>query len=80
MSGGTGFHSPNKRGNTGGVLRIPQIGGGEAAVMVDAGKTFREQAIRYFPETGLRRIDALILTHHHAVSSNFVYSSPSSIY
>ncbi|GAA5996966.1 hypothetical protein JCM5350_007681 [Sporobolomyces pararoseus] len=66
MPGGSGDKSKNKRGNTGGILRIPQIGGGEAIVLIDCGKTFREQAIRWFPQAGLRRIDALILTHHHA--------------
>ncbi|GAA5898310.1 MBL fold metallo-hydrolase [Sporobolomyces salmoneus] len=66
IASGSGEHSKNKRGNTGGVLRIPQIGGGEATILVDCGKTFREQALRYFPDKGLRRIDACILTHHHA--------------
>lgn len=87
MPGGTGLNSKNRRGNTGGILRIPQLDGGEASVLshslvsvaaesdsglcstilVDCGKTFREQALRFFPEKGLRRIDACILTHHHAV-------------
>ncbi|GAA5883626.1 hypothetical protein JCM16303_004921 [Sporobolomyces ruberrimus] len=67
MPGGTGMlSSKNRRGNTSAILRIPQIGGGEATILVDCGKTFREQALRYFPEKGLRRIDACILTHHHA--------------
>ena len=35
-------------------------------ILVDCGKTFREQAIEFFPKKGLRKIDALILTHHHA--------------
>ncbi|GAA5832809.1 hypothetical protein JCM5353_008341 [Sporobolomyces roseus] len=58
--------SKNKRGNTGGVLSIPQLGGGNTTILIDCGKTFREQAIEFFPKKGLRKIDALILTHHHA--------------
>ncbi|KAM0752994.1 hypothetical protein T439DRAFT_286230 [Meredithblackwellia eburnea MCA 4105] len=58
--------SKNVRGNTGAILRVPQSRGREKVIMIDCGKTFREQAIRLFPKKGLRMIDAVILTHHHA--------------
>ncbi|KAM0792027.1 hypothetical protein ACM66B_006254 [Microbotryomycetes sp. NB124-2] len=57
---------PDVRGNTGAVLRIPQADGTEKTVLIDAGKTFRQQALKYFPKLGLRKIDACILTHGHA--------------
>ncbi|GAA5875812.1 hypothetical protein JCM8547_005321 [Rhodosporidiobolus lusitaniae] len=67
---GSGENSPNKRGNTGAVIRVPPEVGkereGEMTILLDCGKTFREQALRIFPEKGLRKIDAVILTHHHA--------------
>ena len=37
-------------------------------IVIDVGKTFRETAIRWFPEHGVQSIDAVILTHHHMVS------------
>ncbi|KAI5475376.1 hypothetical protein MNV49_001480 [Pseudohyphozyma bogoriensis] len=45
----------NIRGNTGAVT-----------ILIDCGKTFREQALKIFPKKGLRKIDAVVLTHHHA--------------
>ncbi|BGP20782.1 hypothetical protein JCM10213_008919 [Rhodosporidiobolus nylandii] len=58
----------NVRGNTGAVIRVPpeKEGGEEKTILLDCGKTFREQALKYFPKAGLRKIDACILTHHHA--------------
>ncbi|GAA6058379.1 hypothetical protein JCM3770_006101, partial [Rhodotorula araucariae] len=60
--------SRNIRGNTGAVIRVPAAvnGGEEKTILIDCGKTFREMALRWFPKKGLRRIDACILTHHHA--------------
>ncbi|BGP43951.1 hypothetical protein JCM10449v2_008008 [Rhodotorula kratochvilovae] len=60
--------SRNVRGNTGAVIRVPAEveGGEEKTILIDCGKTFREMALRWFPKKGLRRIDACILTHHHA--------------
>ena len=54
------------RGNTGAILRVPQPDGTEKTVLIDCGKTFREQALKLFPKHGLRKIDACLLTHHHA--------------
>ncbi|ORY55537.1 beta-lactamase-like protein [Leucosporidium creatinivorum] len=56
----------NVRGNTGALLIVPQQDGSERNILIDCGKTFREQALRIFPKKRLRRIDACILTHHHA--------------
>ncbi|BGP66450.1 hypothetical protein NBRC10512_002484 [Rhodotorula toruloides] len=59
--------SKNIRGNTGCVLRVPRgEGQEELTILIDCGKTFREQALKFFPQHGLRKIDACILTHHHA--------------
>lgn len=33
--------------------------------IIDAGKTFREGALRWFPEDQVTGLDAIILTHHH---------------
>ncbi|WWD16692.1 hypothetical protein CI109_101122 [Kwoniella shandongensis] len=57
----------NKRGNTSVVLRKKASPRGEwKNVVVDVGKTFREQAVRMFPKWGVNTIDAVILTHGHA--------------
>ncbi|KPV72925.1 uncharacterized protein RHOBADRAFT_39057 [Rhodotorula graminis WP1] len=58
--------SRNGRGNTGAIIRVPFEGGDEKTILIDAGKTFREMALKFFPAHGLRKIDACILTHHHA--------------
>lgn len=34
-------------------------------VVIDVGKTFREGALRWFPEHDIQSLDAVILTHHH---------------
>lgn len=31
-------------------------------ILIDCGKTFREQALKFFPKNGLRKIDACVLT------------------
>lgn len=58
----------NARGNIGGVIRKrdPLNPSEVHTVVIDVGKTFREQSIRLFPRWGIRRIDAVILTHAHA--------------
>jgi hypothetical protein len=35
-------------------------------IVVDAGKNFQAAALEWFPKYGLRRIDALLITHAHA--------------
>ncbi|KAG8763831.1 hypothetical protein FRC11_011500 [Ceratobasidium sp. 423] len=57
----------NKRRNTGGILRI--LGDSQnpsRVIVIDIGKTFLSAAYDLFPRYGLRRIDAVILTHPHA--------------
>ena len=51
-------------------------------VVIDVGKTFRETALRWMPHHNIRSLDAVILTHHHMVRTNwanyqlFIYSNP----
>lgn len=53
----------NKRGNTSVLLRKQSAEGDWKNVLVDVGKTFREQAMRFFPTWGVKTIDAVLLTH-----------------
>lgn len=39
---------------------------GGSTIVIDCGKTFREQALKFFPKKALRKIDAVVLTHQHA--------------
>lgn len=38
----------------------------KSTILIDCGKSFYESALRFFPRHGLRRIDAVLLTHGHA--------------
>ncbi|KAG8722383.1 hypothetical protein FRC08_002864 [Ceratobasidium sp. 394] len=61
----------NKRRNTGGILRILRDGEQpERVIVIDVGKTFLSAAHDLFPRYGLRRIDAVLLTHPHADAMN----------
>jgi phosphoribosyl 1,2-cyclic phosphodiesterase len=53
----------NKRGNTGVVARKKGTDGKWRNLVVDVGKTFTEQARRFFPRWGVQTIDAVLLTH-----------------
>lgn len=53
----------NKRGNTSAVVRRKGPDGKYVNVLVDCGKTFLEQARRWFPRWGVQTIDAVLLTH-----------------
>lgn len=59
----------NRRGNPAVVLR-KRTDGVWKNVVVDVGKTFREQSCRLFPGWGIKRIDAVVLTHGHADAYN----------
>ncbi|BEI82520.1 hypothetical protein CcaverHIS002_0303880 [Cutaneotrichosporon cavernicola] len=59
----------NRRGNPAVVLRKKR-GGEWRNVVVDVGKTFREQSCKLFPRWGIKRIDAVIITHGHADAYN----------
>ncbi|KAL4401949.1 hypothetical protein ACI68E_001600 [Malassezia pachydermatis] len=60
--------SKNRRFNTSVVVvgSDPAEPGSEATILIDCGKSFYESALQYFPQHGLRRIDAVLLTHGHA--------------
>lgn len=60
----------NRRGNPAVVLRKKREDGEWRNVVVDVGKTFREQSCKLFPRWGVKRIDAVILTHGHADAYN----------
>jgi len=38
----------------------------DRTIVIDAGKTFQAAAVEWFPKFGLRKIDALLITHAHA--------------
>lgn len=35
-------------------------------IVIDVGKTFQAAAVEWFPKHGLRKIDAVLITHAHA--------------
>ena len=35
-------------------------------IVIDVGKNFQAAAVEWFPKYGLRRIDAVLITHAHA--------------
>ncbi|KMZ76010.1 Beta-lactamase domain protein [Zostera marina] len=55
----------NRRRNTSIILRYTN-NSGDFNVVVDAGKFFYHSALHWFPQFGLRTIDAVIITHSHA--------------
>ncbi|GAA94712.1 hypothetical protein E5Q_01365 [Mixia osmundae IAM 14324] len=62
----------NVRRNTGAVVRLRARDAHppERTILIDCGKTFMQSALELFPAKGLRKIDALILTHPHADAIN----------
>lgn len=59
----------NRRRNTGCVVEVQcsrARGGSELRwIVIDCGKNFYEAALAHFPQHGIKRIDALLLTHAH---------------
>lgn len=55
--------SRNRRRNTGCVIKVAGSG---VNVAIDVGKFWYESAIRLFARNGVRRLDAVLLTHDHA--------------
>ncbi|WCJ39512.1 Metallo-hydrolase/oxidoreductase superfamily protein [Euphorbia peplus] len=55
----------NRRLNTGLFIRYAGPSG-MRNILIDAGKFFYHSALQWFPEFGLRTIDAVIITHSHA--------------
>eukprot|EP00960_Hanusia_phi_P072913 767903-Hanusia_phi.AAC.1 len=58
--------SKNRRGNVSILLRFWHKDGRPRHIMVDAGKTMRENCMRFLPDHGVRSLDCLLLTHSHA--------------
>jgi len=64
----------NKRGNTSMVIR-KKVEGKWFNIVLDVGKTFRENATRFFPVWGIQTIDAVILTHGRESTIDFIEGS-----
>ncbi|KAF8058254.1 beta-lactamase-like protein [Lyophyllum atratum] len=60
----------NIRRNTSAAFRMTAKDGRKVTVVIDAGKNFQAAALEWFPKYGLRRIDALLITHPHADAMN----------
>ncbi|KAI0662522.1 beta-lactamase-like protein [Cubamyces menziesii] len=60
----------NIRRNTSAVLRVPKQDGDLATIVIDVGKSFQQAAVEWFPKYGLRKIDAVLITHAHADAMN----------
>lgn len=59
--------NPNRRRNTSAALRFTSPDDGtKKTVVIDCGKSFYEASLEQFPKHGMRKIDALVLTHGHA--------------
>ena len=59
-------NSKNRRRNTSIAIKSSDRNGTKRNIIIDAGKTFWESAIKFFPENNIRKIDNLIITHAHA--------------
>ncbi|KAG8481825.1 hypothetical protein CXB51_027200 [Gossypium anomalum] len=55
----------NRRRNTSLLIRYGRPSG-RCNILIDAGKFFYHSALQWFPEFGIRTIDAVIITHSHA--------------
>ncbi|KAL5540316.1 hypothetical protein UlMin_045061 [Ulmus minor] len=58
--------NPNYRGNTSLLIDYCLSHGGHSYVLIDVGKTFREQVLRWFTRYKIPRVDSIVLTHDHA--------------
>ncbi|GAB4840655.1 hypothetical protein Ancab_021422 [Ancistrocladus abbreviatus] len=58
--------NPNYRCNTSLLIDYCQSNGNHSYILIDAGKTFREQVLRWFTFHKIPRVDSIILTHEHA--------------
>ncbi|KAJ6821790.1 putative hydrolase [Iris pallida] len=58
--------NPNYRGNTSLLIDYSQGDGLHNYILIDVGKTFREQVLRWFTLHKIPRVDSIILTHEHA--------------
>ncbi|KAJ6470963.1 beta-lactamase-like protein, partial [Mycena sanguinolenta] len=60
----------NIRRNTSAVVRMNAWDGEKVTIVIDTGKTFQASALEWFPKYGLRKIDAVLITHGHADAIN----------
>ncbi|KAL9687950.1 hypothetical protein QQ045_032362 [Rhodiola kirilowii] len=58
--------NPNYRCNTSLLIDYRQRDGSHKYILIDVGKTFREQVLRWFPHYKIPHVDSIILTHEHA--------------
>ncbi|GAB4849285.1 hypothetical protein Ancab_004085 [Ancistrocladus abbreviatus] len=58
--------NPNYRCNTSLLVDYCQNDGQHSYTLIDVGKTFREQVLRWFTFYKIPRVDSIILTHEHA--------------
>lgn len=58
--------NPNYRCNTSLLIDYCQNNGEHSYILIDVGKTFREQVLRWFTFHKIPRVDSIILTHEHA--------------
>jgi phosphoribosyl 1,2-cyclic phosphodiesterase len=58
--------SKNRRGNVSALLKYTGKDGICRVAQIDAGKTFRDSALKYYPEHEISHIDCLLITHEHA--------------
>ncbi|MFS8005036.1 putative RNA recognition motif domain, metallo-beta-lactamase, RNA-binding domain superfamily [Helianthus anomalus] len=58
--------SPNYRCNTSLLIDYCPSGGEHKYILIDVGKTFREQVLRWFTFHKIPQIDSIVLTHEHA--------------
>ncbi|GLU14042.1 hypothetical protein SLE2022_306340 [Rubroshorea leprosula] len=58
--------NPNYRCNTSLLIDYCQSDGKHNYILIDVGKTFREQVLRWFTFHKIPRVDSIILTHEHA--------------
>ncbi|KAJ9135822.1 hypothetical protein P3X46_032957 [Hevea brasiliensis] len=58
--------NPNYRCNTSLLIDYCQSDEKHSYILIDVGKTFREQVLRWFTFHKIPRVDSIILTHEHA--------------
>ncbi len=58
--------SKNRRRNTSLLVQAEGHYGSRVNIVIDAGKSFYEACLDWFPEFGVTKLDAVVLTHAHA--------------
>uniref|UniRef100_A0A7N2R544 Metallo-beta-lactamase domain-containing protein n=1 Tax=Quercus lobata TaxID=97700 RepID=A0A7N2R544_QUELO len=58
--------NPNYRCNTSLLIDYFHSDGNHSYILIDVGKTFREQVLRWFTVHKIPRVDSIVLTHEHA--------------